>query len=100
MTKITLVPFKNQLVKKDELPAVDGAKVPRTIRPLKKAPVKPLNERILLVDAATGEERMLRCNACESFNDWACKISNNFLPKTTRLKGMQCPKGYWSSKWD
>jgi hypothetical protein len=100
MSKITLAQFQNQLVRTDNVPSVEGAKVPRTIRPLKKTPIKPLNERILLVDPAVGEERMNICKSCESFEDWGCKVTNNFLPKTTRQKGMHCPKGYWASKWD
>ncbi len=100
MSKITLVPFKAQLTKKNEVAPIEGSKVPQTIRPLKKTPVKPLNERVLLVTPEVAEYRMNICKKCESFNDYACKISNNFMPKTTRLKGMHCPKGNWSSKWD
>lgn len=100
MSKITLIPFKTELAKKNEISTIDGAKVPQTIRPLKKTPVKPLNERILLVAPEVAEQRMSICKKCESFDDWGCKVTNNFMPKTTRLKGMHCPKGKWTSKWD
>lgn len=98
MSKITINQF-SVVVKKEEL-SVPGAKVPQTIRPLKKAHIKPLNERILLVTPEVAEERLNICKQCESFEDWGCKITANFMPKTTRQKNMQCPKGYWSSKWD
>lgn len=74
--------------------------VPRVIRPLQPTPVKPLNERIIKTTREVATERLEFCKKCNSFDDWSCKISNKFMPKTVRLKGMQCPKGYWSSKWD
>lgn len=74
--------------------------VPRVIRPLERTPIKPLNDRILKTTREVATERLELCKKCNSFDDWACKISNKFMPTTVRLKGMQCPKGYWSAKWD
>lgn len=82
----------------NHLPA-DPTKVPRTIRKLGKAPVKSLNERIIWASPETGNKRLDICKACPSFDDWACKVTNNFMPKTTRLKAAACPRGYWSSSY-
>lgn len=82
----------------NHLPA-DPNKLPKIIRKLDKAPVKALNERIIWTTPEIGEKRLNICKNCASFEDWACKVTNNFMPKTTRLKGSGCPRGYWGSAW-
>lgn len=96
--KVLVAPFSKNLESQNSL--IEGDNLPRTVRPLKKTPIKPLNERVLLVSPEISETRLNICKSCESFDDWACKITNNFMPKTTRQKGMHCPKGYWSSNWE
>jgi hypothetical protein len=80
------------------LPA-DPSKVPRTIRKLGKAPVKSMNERVLMTTPEVMQERMSICKNCNSFEDWACKVTNNFMPKTVMMKGTVCPRGYWSTAY-
>lgn len=79
---------------------VDPEKVPRIIRSLSKKPTKSLNERVLYTTPEVAEQRLTLCKACLSFDDWSCKISNSFMPKTVRLKASTCPRGYWSSNYD
>jgi hypothetical protein len=83
---------------KDNLPA-DPSKVPRVIRPLKPNPIKALNERVILTPPEIGEKRLEICKKCDSFSDWACKTSNQFMPKRVRIKSATCPRGLWSSYW-
>jgi hypothetical protein len=78
----------------------DSNLVPRVIRKLEPTPLKPMNERILKTTREVATERLNVCKQCNSFEDWSCRISNKFMPKTVRLKGMQCPKGRWSSNWE
>ena len=80
------------------LPA-DQPKVPVVIRKLDKAPVKALNERVIMTDPDTANKRLNMCKECNSFEDWACKVTNNFMPKTVMLKGSTCPRGYWSTAY-
>lgn len=83
----------------NNLPA-DPSKIPRVIRPLEKTQTKPLNERIIKTSPQVAAERLEICKKCSTMNDWACKITNKFMPMTVRLKTSACPKGYWSANWD
>ena len=84
----------------NNLPTNPGDKVPRVVRKQGIANFKPLNERILLTTIEVAEQRMEKCKSCIAFEDWACKVSNNFMPVHTRKKSAVCPYGYWSSSWE
>lgn len=84
----------------NNLPANTGDKVPRIVRGPGIVTIKPLNERILLTTVEIAEQRMEKCKKCIAFEDWACKVSNNFMPVQTRKKAAVCPYGYWTSSWD
>lgn len=83
---------------KDNLPA-DPSKIPRVVRNLKPSPVKAMNERVVLCSAEVGEKRLDICKKCDSFEDWACKVSNQFMPKRVRIRSALCPRGLWSTHW-
>lgn len=83
----------------DNLP-IDPSKVPRVIRPLEPSKTKPLNERIIKTSPEVARERLEICKKCKALDDWACKVTNKFMPATVRLKVSSCPRGYWSANWD
>lgn len=84
----------------NSLPVDAGVKVPRVIRKPGAVQLKPLNERTLLTSIEVADQRLEKCKKCIAFDDWACKVSNNFMPVQVRKKSAICPYGYWTSSWD
>lgn len=78
---------------------VNPQREPRVIRKLEKNSTKSLNERVLHTNPEVAEQRISLCKKCLSFDDWSCKVTNNFMPKTVRIKSSTCPRGYWSSDY-
>jgi hypothetical protein len=93
---------------KDNLPSIAEAralantndKPPALVRKIDPLAIPPLDERIRKTSPEVAEERIAICKNCVSFQDWACAVTNKFLPLTTRYKSTSCPKGYWNANWD